>query len=217
MSSRVGVVSYVEAYDFILYLARLLRQLGKQVLIVGKKKDGGLQASVPAPAGMPAGQLVHYRGIDCIFGGNESAGQDYDVIITEYPERCFFQQDELSETMLIYLTDYQIHNVESMVERIRQSPRGAGKDMVVIRADSGVNKFRYLKKQLPGVGYMKQVAEDDATRRIRLYCQYNNVFRFRRIGSDYKNVLIDAAGRILADGADYKSCKAALRRAEKGA
>lgn len=217
MKSKVLGFVGMDVQDTMLYLSRVFWHMGKRVLMADYSESQALYYCIPMIPGTDAFTVqVEYRGTYFTSGPiRERDYEAFDVIM------IFFGFEERREvqkcTHMIYTTDSE----KNHVERLRQVLGGyAGYSQIVFR---NVGKKRYHgqvpEEPLPGMvrESCAYTCNDSAKeKRLRVQCQYNEVFSFKGISAQFKKYLADTVRAVFPGEGEGKAFEESFRRAQLG-
>lgn len=212
----------IDKYDIILYLARILKHLGKKVLIVDGSETGALVSCIPYPVGLD-GTVIDYRGIyfinlckyeEDLFG--RILTMDIDIALIDYGY-CMREMEAEFLNQIIYVTDQQKHNVDRLI------PMTGFKNndkRLVIR---DVTSYKYgLKCIINELGLSGMPANnisiifmDEVDTRCKLRCQYEIKTSFRKLSLPAKKTINALLSGIVHE-IGWKEIRSAYRKAERG-
>lgn len=207
----------IEAHDLILYLSRILRALGREVLLVDYADKDGLATSIPViNKGDEIANIVDYHGISYTRQGlSEAFLQNYDEIIINFG---FIQNEHIQScSQLIYVVDQHKHHIEHMLHCTYH----AQKKEVLLRnmVDCSID-VSYISSKLKE-GLMVEDKDihvlyyDERDIRSGLMAEYNYLVTFRNISKDMKLYLKNKIEELCPKDSN-KMRKKAYRIAERG-
>lgn len=205
--TKVGCYG-MDAYDIIQYLSRILLHLEKKVLLVDLSESKALRYSV---SGLhePGKELFDYRGVHFTEQWNRKGMKDYDYVLAVFGEKSY---EFMKECDYLYgVTDYQIQNLQK-IQSIKQNVPETEQGFLIIRDFSQREQVAYVKHICP-FAYIYYLPEDAISMRNRLQCQYDQVFCFRRMSPELREMLWDA---LLSFEFTKKEIKSAIKKAERG-
>ena len=109
MDSKVVGFFGSDSYDLVHFLARVLQQLGKQIVIVDRTRDRTMMMTVPTAE--MAG-TVDYRGIDFTTEPVDIVHSEYDYIFLYYGFDCPGISDAVEESY--FVTDCQMQSIQKL-------------------------------------------------------------------------------------------------------
>ncbi len=217
MKSKVLGFVGMDVQDTMLYLSRIFYHMGKRVLMADYSESQALYYCIPMIPGTDAYTVqVEYRGTYFTSGPvREKDYEAYDVIM------LFFGFEGRREvhncTHMIYTTDDE----KNHVERLWQMVGGcAGYSQIVFR-NAGRRKHY---GQVQEGSFPKMVRESCAytcndsakEKRLRVQCQYNEVFSFKGISAQFKKYLVDTVRAVFPGEGQGKGFEECFRRAQLG-
>ena len=206
----IGFVG-LDVQDTILYLSRIFYHMGKCVLMADYSESQALYYSIPLIPGTDAyAGHVEYRGTYFTGGPiREKEYGEFDVIMIFFGfavrremERC---------THMIYTTDSEKNHTERLKE--------------VGKADAGYLQLVYRNAGKWGEkeGAFKvrescQYSCNDNSRekKLRMQCQYNEIFSFRGISAKFKRYLEETVRAVFPEEGTGKTFAESFRRAQEG-
>ncbi len=212
----------VDKQDIILYLARILYHIGKQVLIVDKSESQAVTECIPCPAGLE-NTMIEYRGIYFVNGRKSEKDlpailrkKNFDYILTDYG----FWQDEKEFTeldYLIYVTDQQKHNMNRIMPMIKNR---RDRQSIVIRDVVGHisdmrDRISFQELSMIPADRVFIIYQDELDTKFKLRCQYEIVFRFGKLSVPAQNAIKGLIMEIVS-GLDKKDFFSAYRKAKRG-
>lgn len=203
----------LDVQDTILYLSRIFHQMGKRVLMADYSESQALYYCIPMiPGTDDYAEAVEYRGTYFTRGLlRQEDYKEYDVIMIFFG---FAQREELKScTHKIYTTDGE----KNHVERLKESAEGGADYLQLVYRNAGHEK--YEGQALGTVRESCQYSCNDSTRekKLRIQCQYNELFSFRGISSNFKRYLEETVRAIFPEESAGKEFAEHFRRAQQGA
>lgn len=197
--------------EIVLYFAKLLKQLGKKILIVDSSETKALFYATHANEFTKEG-LVDYQGIDFNFGIKKMNLKDYDFILHDFGYQ--FQNPSLADYEEVWLvTDGQIHNVKRFSGLFLK----ANQKRVLLFKNMAHGKInaRYLLLELQSL----EVTESNCYTfffniedlKTAINCQYDHVSYFDRISGEYFDFFCEQLPEF-----KRKELKRAFKRAGRG-
>lgn len=211
MGIIVGFVG-IESYDLIHYLSRIARALGQKSLMVDLSDNRALSHTIRNPL-VPDGEIVDFRGVDFIARKIDvSKFSGYDYVFIDFGFQVNSTVIDVCDEVFC-VTDFQRHNIA----RLREVQLGEQFIILVLKDEVSINvKADAVLAQLPELQIDSEnvytIAHSDSNYASALGIQYGSVFRFDRITSDYKTLLLDYFSEMFKES----EVKAALKKASKG-
>lgn len=202
----------IDKYDIIHYTARVLKNLGKEILLIDASERKALTASIP----LTAETIFDYNGIDFVssLGAAKKYAvlSNYDYVLIDFG----FQKNnplihKCNEIWLV--SDMQKHNIMHLrsLKLQHTQPR------FLILRDRGYTKILdYLVQLLKPLSIQKNtvfiIKEDENSYRRMLDCMYNDKILMRKISRD----IIEVIKNILAQDFTEPEINRALRACKGG-
>lgn len=229
MAKKAGFYG-APCYDLINYVARILTQLGKSVLMLDVSADQSLSCSVPLPDAYD-GSEFDYRDVTFSLIEPEYMGMDYEVVLYYFGADPEIVRPVDYAFCITSAEQHVIADVNAVRDRIVYDD-SASDDVNGVR---GMVCFPRNKTNMvalgPGVDlrarYIAQLLDipkrelilvdmDEGAILCRLSCQYDAAFRFRRLSPDYKELLYRVCSTLCGEELDTKRYRKAYRLAERG-
>ena len=201
-----------EKYDIMHYLSRVLKRLGKEVLMIDASKRKALTASVPTSHAV----LFDYNGVD--FAANleclreHASLSDYDYVLIDFGfQRTNKLVDKCNE--IWFVTDEQKHNLMHIrsVKLQATQPRFA-----IMRSISSKRQLSYYLQLLQGVGITRSTVfvlpDTTQNRKAMLNCMYRDLISLKEI----TNEMADVLAQIIANDFSEKEIYNAIRALRRG-
>lgn len=219
----------IEKYEIILYLSRILKQLGKKVLVLDCSENGALDAGVCYFREQPAlyGELQEYRGIDYLnYTLHDSAGREeysvfrdirkeYDFILMDFGFRRGHPLYHICDHCFL-VSDQQRHNILRMKEAALECQVPF---TVVIRDILACKvSLDYFTDFMDGNDFAQEMIflyRNEADTKRQIQCQYGQAVNFQKLSKETKEFLKQAVKRLLPDFTKAEIMKA-LKEAERG-
>lgn len=191
MSIRTNIIGFlgIEAYDLILYLAKMLQYLGKKILVIDHSESGALTCCIPIPDTLdPKSEIISCLGMDFI--KNRSAlnfQRDYDYILIDFGFNI--NQKEIENcTFCCLVTDRQQHNIQRLAKlKLYQEASIIIKDTIRDDfADYLMEKLKDKKQWLKNCYYLYA---DERDKENMIGLQYHNNIHFKKQSGQLKYVL----------------------------
>lgn len=210
MLTKVLSFTGVECYDLILYIARVYKQLGKQVLIVDNSVSQSLSFCVPGLVDAKAGTPVDFGGITAT-KHIVAPPASFDFILIYTGKHSHEIMDYADRIFLV--TDYQKHNIEQLLETELaddEEPVVIFRDRVTskITPDTIMARFTSNGFNVQTIQYLEDTTEDLAS---KVLCQYNTFDQFKRVSSSVKDLII----KVVSEDFDEKEVTKALKQAAR--
>lgn len=109
MDSKVVGFFGSDSYDLVHFLARVLQQLGKRVLIADRTEDKVMMLTVPVAEAAP---IVDYRGIAFTGEPVDVVNSEYDYIFLYYGFDCQQISEVIEESY--FVTDCQMQSIQKL-------------------------------------------------------------------------------------------------------
>lgn len=206
--------------DIILYLSRILVNLGRNTALIDASREQFLAYSVPETDK----DVVTYRNVDVFLNCIEPDSirnidmKDYDVVMINFGFNDGLIEEFSGCNVLMAVTDLQRHNLL----RLKGFLSKTDKNLEIIRifrdiVDCKIDK-RYIDSILESfrIKYLEdyELYLEEAELMCRLESQYNDIIRFQKLPKEYKNMLRDITLKYL--GIEGKLLAGAFKTAEKG-
>lgn len=200
--------------EIIHYFSRVLKNLGKKVLLVDWSETKALHYSISYPMALSIEDaVIDYRGV---FYTNKKeitkTEQNYDYIIADFGYELNHPEIKKCNELWI-VTDPQIHHVKHLLSL--ELPKEMNRTLVIKDLVRGKIGKSYILNELKNLEvtdkntYVLYFDEDDY--KTAVDCQYNQVIRFDKVGRE----ILDFFEDILSDYSE-KEVKKAFKRAAKG-
>lgn len=217
MSIKANVAGFlgIEAYDLILYLSRLLLNLGKKVLVIDNSESGALTCCIPVPDSLnPKNARISYRKLDFI--KDRSALEflrDYDYILIDFGFKT--NHKDLENCSLVYLvTDRQQHNILRLQNlKVYREAYLIVKD--IIKNEFAVYLLDNLKDNKIEVKKYYCLYRDETDKENMVTLQYDNDIKFRSQSGQLKYILNQLIIETLHF--DRREVSQAYKKAKRGA
>lgn len=219
----------VEKYEMILYLSRILKQLGKQVLVLDCSENGALDAGICYVREQEEiyGELLEYRGVDYInytlkeetytetYGTYKTVKEQYDFTLVDFG----FQEKHpliLECNRCFLVTDQQRHNVLRLKEMARQLYI----PFIVIIRDVLACKvsLRYFIDMFSGIGRAEEIMilyRNETDTKQQIQCQYSQGLNIHGLSKDTKEFLKKTVQILIPELTKLEIARA-LKQAERG-
>lgn len=215
-------------YDLINYVARILTQMNKSILMIDLSTDQSLTCSVPLPDTYD-GSEFDYRDVTFCLDEPEYMGMDYEVILYYFGVNL----EEIRPVDYAFcITSAELHVIADVADLMgnieydnNSAPGDSRRDIRflrnapnVIALGPGVDlRFKFISQQLnvPKRDLIS-VDMDENAMMCRLACQYDNSFRFQRLSADYKELLYRICSTLCEEELDTKVYRKAFKLAERG-
>ena len=230
MGIQVGFFG-IEKYELLLYLSRIIRQLGKRVLLVDYSENGALSAGIPVwdqfgdqiPDGVVAESedyhaAVDYCGIhfvrDILL--NQSVKEQYDCILIDFGFGVDHRAAE-SCSRVVLVSDQQLHNIH----RLKHPEVWDGLPVYAVLKDLCPCRItpEYILEEI-GVWVAPDrrfaIYQDAWDAKCRISCQYSKLSPFVRLSREYREFLKSFTREIFPEF-NKSDIDRAFRLAEKGA
>lgn len=222
----IGFVGINKA-EYLLYISRVLKNLGKKVLLIDCSENGALALSVPSPKGM-TNVTIDYRGVyfaDHRSSRVEQSENDKDLDFHHMGYDCILVDygfDTLSEGLkfcdkLICVTDQQIFNIDKLKD-IRKV-KDVSKALVVRDIVNHKIGPDYITEELSlhnlEASEVFSVSLDEYDVSRRLDSQYDDKFIFKKLSKPLK-MLIQELSAVICPDIPAKDIEVAYRKAERG-
>jgi|GEM_PF-4495983 len=178
----------IEKYDIIIYLAKLISNTGKKVLIIDNSETDALGCCIAVPEGLDPHKAVVSQGeIDYVKKQNpENYIKKYDFIITDYGFNVDNQDIKMCQYVFLVL-DKQFHNRKKMQEA-RKHLRD-NEPYLLIRDVSPSSQPKSVLEEDFNVRE-KFILEFDAVDRKKMVeLQYNRKIGLNKLSYQYKELL----------------------------
>lgn len=213
----IGFVG-LDVQDTILYLSRIFYQMGKSVLMADYSESQALYYSIPMIPGTDSYTThVEYRGTYFTSGPvRERDFGVFDVVM------LFFGFEARREaqycTHMIYTTDGE----KNHLERLWQLRGISAEYLQLVYRNAGAAKQQSEELPASHCGALREACRytcNDSLRerKLRIQCQYNEIFSFKGISGAFRRYLTDTVRAVFPEecaGKDFAEC---FRRAQQGA
>lgn len=210
----IGFVG-IDCYDIIHYLARILCKLQKKVLLVDQSTKEALTYSVPIPKDMDLSNIITYRQVDFTRAYRKDMLEEYDYIFMNFGDNKFCPEIEECEDLFI-VTDQQGHNAAALSTYFEKQRKQSITAIIrnVVKCKIKPEFIIKLMEMNPDESPYYVMDADPIDQQLMLSCQYDQVFRFKKLSPNFKKMLYE----ILIDKLkfDIKEVKQAFKKAEKG-
>lgn len=206
----------LDVQDTILYLSRIFHQMGKRVLMADYSESQALYYCIPMiPGTNDYTEQVEYRGTYFTRGPVcQENCEKYDVIMIFFG---FVPRSEIKFcTHMIYTTDCE----KNHMERLKEIEGGEADYFQLVYRNAGEKYTDRMVRPLAGtVREACQYSCNDSTKekKLRIQCQYNEIFSFRGISSHFKKYLWDTVRAVFPKECEEKEFAEHFRRAQEGA
>lgn len=219
MANNIVGFMGIENYEIIMYVSRILNNLGKKVLMVDYSETGSLAACVPVPVGLNAkDDIIDFRRTDFTMKIISSdILNEYDDILINFG---FNVSDDILDACnhLVFITDQQKQNIENIAALPKVEINDTRKQMVIKDSvESKINQA-YILKELKNVVFDDNVYvldQDENNTISKLLVQYDVKFGFRKVSKALKNYLKDTVKSLYTELSD-KELNRAYKLAEGG-
>lgn len=211
MSTKVLSFTGVECYDLILYIARVYKQLDKQVLLVDNSTSQSLSHCVPGLVDVNAGTPVDFGGMTAT-KHIVAPPSNFDFVLIYTGKNAHEIMDYADEIFLV--TDYQKHNVAQLLNTELaedEEPAVIFRDRVTskITPDTIMAKFTSCGFNVKTLYALEDTTEDLAS---KVLCQYNTFDQFRKVSPSIKDLIIKVISEDFEEKEVTKALKQAARR-----
>lgn len=229
---KIGFIGAYDKTDFILYIAKILVEMGQKVILI----DGTLtqKARYIVPAIKPSRSYVtEFEGIDIAVGFNtlENVKEylaipklnelDYDIALIDVDTPEEVKNFELEKFEQIYfVTSFDMYSIKRGVESISglQTPINATK--VIFAKDILKEEDDYLNFLTAGSKIIWNEEKiyfpfEVGDQTVIYYNQRVSKIKFKRLSNQYKEGLMYVASKILQN-ADGKLLRNTFKKIEKG-
>lgn len=219
MANNVVAFIGIESFDIILYLSRILCQLGRNVLIADHTDQRALTHSIPQMQGIdPETNIITYRHVDFTAQRiNSILANQYDDILIDCGCNGIGFDPELI-TCIIYVTDlYGFHLVR--ISALDDYSHIGIKQKLLVRevvatkytAEDIVNRInKRINSNMISVLY-----RDDLDYQNGVLCQNNQYFSFLRISRTFRKYLLREVYSLYPQ-LSKKQIKSAYYKSQKG-
>ncbi len=217
MKNRVIGFVGLDVQDTVLYLSRIFHHMGKSVLMADYSGSQALYYCIPMIPGTDAyTTLVEYRGTYFTSGPiREKDYENFDVIM------IFFGFEERREvrncTHMIYTTDGE----KNHVERLKEIKGGYADYSQIVFRNAGRTQHYMEDVKRPFYGAVREACayscnDSGKEKRLRIQCQYNEVFSFRGISARFKKYLFETVRAVFPEESGGKEFEECFKRAQQG-
>lgn len=231
----IGLIGYVDKYDFAINLARSISIMNKSVLVVDATFDQKLKAIIPALDNIGNSYITQYSGIDFALGfkslhdvENYTAEQGinislYDFIIIDMDSTKTYElfRSRNFDKMYFFI-DTSVLSVEKNKEIVK-AMRLYNKDEVIklrkifYRAFMSRAAEKYFEDQIESYNVEWQEPEyeinvDDVDKVVDIDSQFSGIIELRKHSKMYLNTLADIASEIIDDVTTREVLKQIKRR-----
>lgn len=206
-----------EYIDIVLYLARIMIALGKQVVIIDNSMEKNLAYCIPSVEG--ALDKIEYRGISIM------RNQDWNVCVDSCDIAIYIYADTIQPKALqqanqvIVITDQHLYHLA----KLRPLLYGLnGKVHLLIKnyvagkvdKDSMLNTLGLTMDQIDSFTLLPLDQINTAT---SFMAEYNYRFRFDQLSKEYRHILLELIEQLYQEKIEEKALVKAMKRAERGA
>lgn len=231
MAVQVGFFG-IEKYEILLYLSRIIKQLGKSVLLVDYSENGALSAGIPVwekygeygeyGTAMVAENeeyktAVDYCGIHFMrnLALNEEVRKQYDCVLIDFGFELFHDA-AVRCSKIVYVADQQLHNLK----RLRDHDSWPQAETYAVLKDLCPCRItpEYILSEIRlTLPEERQYAiyQDIWDLKCRISCQYSKLSPFVRLSRECRDFLKDFTGAIFPEFG-RAAVDRAFRAAEKG-
>ncbi len=200
----------LDVQDTVLYLSRIFYQMGKRVLMADYSESQALYYCIPMiPGTDDYAEIIEYRGTYFTRGLLcQENYKEYDVIMIFFG---FAQHEKINHcTHRIYTTDCE----KNHIERLKEIGGGEADYLQLVYRNAGDER----QAALGMVRESCQYSCNDSTKekKLRIQCQYNEIFSFRGISSNFKRYLEDTVRAVFPEESAGKEFAEHFRRAQQG-
>lgn len=186
--------------DLFHYFSRILRALGKNVIIIDASEDQNLLVTLPESE---EDCLVTLQGIDYLIDQknmdllDQVLYSDYDVALIDYGFNSEVAFDYSSCHILFVITDFQKHHVLKLKELVYAT---FSPEFNVVKLFRDVVECKisgaYINRVLDMDDKAKILAEylfylNESDYECQLISQYDDVFKFVKLSKEYKMLFLD--------------------------
>lgn len=215
MKNKIMGFVGLDVQDTILYLSRIFYHMGKSVLMVDFSESQALYYSMPFIPGLDAqNAMVEYRSTYFTCKPlQEKEMEAFDVILFFFGFKLCPEINYC--THLVYTTDCDKNHIDK-ISNIKNHEKEY-KQLVYRNAGN-----KWLKAyKLPLAEEIReecQYIHNDSRRekRLRLQCQYNEIFGFRGLSGSFKRYLKDTVKAVFPEESEGKGFQGCFKRAEMG-
>lgn len=232
----IGLIGYVDKYDFAINLAKTLNIMKKSVLVVDATLDRKLKYVIPALSNIGRSYVTQYNDIDFAVGfdsmhdvENYLADQsiniglyDYIVIDIDSPKSYeFFRTRGIDKSY--FFIDSSVLSVaknKDIVKAIRiysQQPENIEMTKVTYRDVMSRGADDYFRKEIAEYNIKWRESEfifqhDDVDKIVDIDSQYSNIIDIKKHSKPYIMNLADMVAEIIEDVTSKEVIKAIKRR-----
>lgn len=232
----IGLIGYVDKYDFVINLAKSINIMKKSVLVVDATLDRKLKYVIPALSNVGRAYITQYNDIDFAVGfdsmhdvENYLAEQsiniglyDYIVIDIDSPKSYeFFRTRGIDKSFFFIDTSIlSLAKNKDIVKAIRiysQDPENLSLTKVVYKDVMSRAAEDYFSKQIEEYGIKWQEPEymfphDEMDRIVDIDSQYSGIIDVKKHTKLYVNTLAEFTSQILGEVTSKEVIKAIKRR-----
>lgn len=198
-----------DQFDLIIYMARIILNCNKKILLVDWTSNKSLEAAIPTPSNLKSG-VIDYRGIDFVLKFDDEIINNYDVVlysIDSYKDIV----NECDQVILVSdLFDFHIRDFNE--SKLSVNPILVVRDIINYKI-----KGEYISNLLiPRIAAkcVYEIYEDSYDFKLKHDCYYDNVIKFTKLSKGFKEVLMSLVEIILTE--QRTVIKSALKKAERG-
>lgn len=198
-----------DQFDLIIYMARIILNCNKKILLVDWTSNKSLEAAIPTPSNLKSG-VIDYRGIDFVLKFDDEIINNYDVVlysIDSYKDIV----NECDQVILVSdLFDFHIRDFNE--SKLSVNPILVVRDIINYKI-----KGEYISNLLiPRIAAkcVYEIYEDSYDFKLKHDCYYDNVIKFTKLSKGFKEVLMCLVEIILTE--QRTVIKSALKKAERG-
>lgn len=232
----IGLIGYVDKYDFVINLARTINIMGKSVLVVDATLDRKLKYVIPALSNVGRSYITQYNDIDFALGfdsmhdvENYLAEQsiniglyDYILIDIDSPKSYeFFRTRGIDKSY--FFIDTSILSVaknKDIVKAIRiysQDPDNMQMTKITYKGVMSRAAEDYFQKQVEEYGIKWKEPEyefpqDEMDKMVDIDSQYSGLIDVKKHTKLYLNTISDLTSEIIEDVTTKEVLKAIKRR-----
>lgn len=232
----IGLIGYVDKYDFAINLARTLNIMGKSVLVVDATLDRKLKYVIPALTNIGRSYVTQYNGIDFAVGfdsmhdvENYMAEQSiniglYDFILIDIdsPKSYeFFRTRGIDKSY--FFIDSSVLSVaknKDIIKAIRvYNPAEENISLTKVYYKSVMSRAAedYFAKQIEAYNIKWtepdfEIPQDDMDRVVNIDSQFSGIIEIRKHTKMYISIIADMAAQIIGDGVTSKEIVREIKR-----
>lgn len=219
----IGLIGYVDKYDFVINLAKTIHIMGKSVLVVDATLDRKLKYIVPAISGVGRSYVSQYNNIDFAVGfdsmhdvENYLAEQsiniglyDYILIDIDSPKSYeFFRTRGIDRSYFFIDTSVlsvaKNKDIMKAIKIYNTDPEGLKITKVLYKAYMSRAANDYFENQISGYGVSWQepdydIPNEEQDKLVNIDSQFSGIIDIKKHTKIYISTIADLAAEIMDD------------------